>query len=81
MRYRNAVPDPDTGAWISDSEVADTTFAATKNRITARLLARRVRDASELPTAAADIFHGRHAIIEAVFADLIDGPVTYMPSG
>jgi len=33
------------------------------------------------PTAQADITHRRHAIIETVFADLIDGPLSGMPSG
>jgi hypothetical protein len=33
------------------------------------------------PTAQADITHRRHAIIETVFADLIDGPLAGMPSG
>jgi hypothetical protein len=33
------------------------------------------------PTADADITHRRHAIIETVFADLIDGPLAHMPSG
>jgi len=33
------------------------------------------------PVAQADITHRRHAIIEAVFADLIDGPPSGMPSG
>lgn len=32
-------------------------------------------------TAAADVTHRRHAIIETVFADLIDGPFAHMPSG
>ena len=36
---------------------------------------------SELPTIAADIVHRRHAVIETVFADLIDGPVAHLPSG
>lgn len=30
---------------------------------------------------AADITHRRHAIVETVFADLIDGPLAHMPSG
>lgn len=102
VRYPNAVQDPDTGGWISDAEVAEvsyTAFASTKDRITARLVVRRVRDArypdalfpvwryhpfftnSVLPTAQADIVHRRHAIIETVFADLIDGPLAHMPSG
>ena len=40
--------DPDTGALISDAEVAEipyTAFAATTDRITARLVVRRVKDA------------------------------------
>lgn len=36
---------------------------------------------SDEPTAQADITHRRHAIIETVFADLIDGPLAHMPSG
>jgi Transposase DDE domain group 1 len=32
-------------------------------------------------TAQADITHRRHAIIETVFADLIDGPLAHQPSG
>ena len=102
VRYPGAVQDPDTGAWISDAEVAEipyTAFAATPDRVTARLVVRRVKDArypdalfpvwryhpfftnSTLPTAQADIVHRRHAIIETVFADLIDGPLAHLPSG
>ena len=102
VRYPGAVHDPDTGGWISDAEVAEvpyTAFAATGDRITARLVVRRVKDArhpdglfpvwryhpfftnSTLPTVEADIVHRRHAIIETVFADLIDGPLAHMPSG
>jgi len=102
VRYPNAVQDPDTGAWISDAEVAEvpyTAFASSAKPVTARLVVRRVKDArypealfpvwryhpfftnSTLPTAEADIVHRRHAIIETVFADLIDGPLAHMPSG
>ena len=102
MRYRGAVQDPDTGAWISDAEVAEipyTAFAATPDRVTARLVVRRVKDArypdalfpvwryhpfftnSTLSTVEADLTHRRHAIIETVFADLIDGPLAHLPSG
>ena len=45
VRYPGAVHDSDTGEWISDAEVAEvpyTAFAATKDRITARLVVRRV---------------------------------------
>jgi Transposase DDE domain group 1 len=102
VKYPGAVRDPDTGAWISDAEVAEigyTAFASTKDRVTARLVVRRVKDArfrdalfpvwryhpfftnTDLPTAQADITHRQHAIIETVFADLIEGPLAHMPSG
>lgn len=102
VKYPGAVRDPDTGEWISDAEVAEipyTAFASTKDRITARLIVRRVKDArypdalfpvwryhpfftdSTEPTADADITHRRHAIVETVFADLIDGPLAHLPSG
>ncbi|WP_081395867.1 IS1380 family transposase [Mycolicibacterium conceptionense] len=102
VEYPGAVRDPDTGAWISDAEVAETTYTAftsTDNPMTARLIVRRVKDArfpdalfpvwryhpfftdTDEPTVAADITHRRHAIIETVFADLIDGPLAHMPSG
>jgi hypothetical protein len=102
VRYPGAVQDPDTGAWISDAEVAEityTAFASTKDATTARLIVRRVKDAcyrdalfpvwrhhpfftdSTEPLADADITHRRHAIIETVFADLINGPLAHMPSG
>ena len=48
VRYPGAVRDPDTGAWISDAEVAEiayTAFASTSDAITARLVVRRVKDA------------------------------------
>ncbi len=102
VRYPGAVRDPDTGAWISDAEVAEiayTAFISTRQPVTARLVVRRVKDArypdalfpvwryhpfftdSTEPAPAADITHRRHAIIETVFADLIDGPLAHMPSG
>lgn len=102
VKYPGAVRDPDTGEWISDAEVAEisyTAFASTKDRYTARLVVRRVKDArfrdslfpvwryhpfftnTDLPTTQADITHRQHAIIETVFADLIDGPLAHMPSG
>jgi hypothetical protein len=102
VQYPGAVRDPDTGAWISDAEVAETpytAFGSTGHPVTARLIVRRVKDArypdalfpvwryhpfftdSDEPVDAADITHRRHAIIETVFADLIDGPLAHMPSG
>src|SRR5690606_7330768 len=102
VKYPGAVRDPDTGAWISDAEVAETTytaFSSTDYPVTARLIVRRVKDArypdalfpvwryhpffpdTDEPVDAADITHRRLAIIETVFADLIDGPLAHMPSG
>jgi Transposase DDE domain group 1 len=49
VRYPGAVQDPDTGAWISDAEVAETSytaFASTGHPVTARLVVRRVKDAN-----------------------------------
>ncbi|HEY9265931.1 MAG TPA: IS1380 family transposase [Mycobacterium sp.] len=102
VKYPGAVRDPDTGEWISDAEVAETTYTAftsTDRPVTARLIVRRVKDArypdalfpvwryhpfltdTDEPVEAADITHRRHAIIETVFADLIDGPLAHLPSG
>ncbi|GJO86821.1 hypothetical protein NJB1728f31_33220 [Mycobacterium marinum] len=36
---------------------------------------------TDLPVEAADITHRQHAIIETVFAGLIDGPTAHIPSG
>jgi hypothetical protein len=48
VSYPGAVRDPETGAWISDAEVAEipyTAFASSPDRIAARLIVRRVKDA------------------------------------
>jgi hypothetical protein len=102
VHYPGAVTDPDTGALISDAQVAEVTFtafASTTTPVTARLIVRRVRDRAHTEelfpvwrhhpfftnsaesTPAADITHRRHAIIETVHSDLIDGPLSSMPSG
>jgi len=36
---------------------------------------------TDLPVEQADITHRQHAVIETVFADLIDGPLAHLPSG
>jgi hypothetical protein len=106
VRYPGAVFDEQTQRWISNAEVAETTYTAfesTTHKVTARLVVRRVRELNpappgqgelfpiwryhafltdtDLPTVAADLTHRRHAIIEQLFADLIDGPLAHMPSG
>ena len=48
VHYPGAVDDPDTGALISDAEVAETPYTLTvrgHGRVTARLVVRRVKDA------------------------------------
>ena len=48
VSYPGAVRDPDTGPWISDAEVTEipyTAFASTTDRITARRIVRRGKDA------------------------------------
>jgi hypothetical protein len=56
INYPNAVEDPDTGELISDAEVAEvpayTAFASRKkaDRVTARLIVRRVRDLAKPAT-------------------------------
>jgi len=106
VRYPGAVFDKQTRQWISNAQVAETTytaFATTTHKVTARLVVRRVRELNpapagqeelfplwryhafltdtDLPTEQADLTHRGHAIIEQVFADLIDGPLAHMPSG
>ncbi|MGI5182325.1 IS1380 family transposase [Dactylosporangium sp. CA-152071] len=49
VHYPGAVTDPDTGALISDAQVAEITFTAfadSHHRVTARLIVRRVLDAN-----------------------------------
>jgi hypothetical protein len=36
---------------------------------------------SGLSTVDADVTHRRHAVVETVFSDLIDGPLAHLPSG
>ena len=51
VKYPGAVRDPDTGAWISDAEVAETSYTMAESgpypAFTARLIVRRVKDANQ----------------------------------
>jgi hypothetical protein len=101
--YPGSFIDPETKTLISDAEVAEVTytaFASTKQKITARLVVRRVKDKNQggedalfpvwryhpfftdntEPVTDADVTHRQHAIVESVFADLINGPIAHMPS-
>ncbi|UCN12604.1 IS1380 family transposase [Mycobacterium intracellulare] len=73
---------------------ASTAHAVTARLIVRRVKDARYRDAlfpvwryhpfftdTDEATADADITHRRHAIIETVFSDLIDGPLAHVPSG
>jgi hypothetical protein len=99
--------DEDDGCWISDAQVAETTytaFAGTRHQLSARLVVRRVRQLdpqvntgqgellagcryhafvtdTTFTTVEADLTHRARAVIEQVFADLIDGPLAHLPSG
>ena len=47
IRYPNAIYDEASGRWISDAEVAETSYTAlagTRHAVTARLIVRRVKD-------------------------------------
>jgi hypothetical protein len=54
IKYPQAVWDDDAGRWISDAQIAETTytaFAGTRHAVTARLIVRRVRrdDPAQIP--------------------------------
>jgi len=54
IQYPQAVFDEDTGRWISDAQIAETTytaFAGTRHQVTARLIVRRIRrdDPAQMP--------------------------------
>ena len=81
-------------AEIAYTAFASTRQPVTARLIVRRVKDARYRDAlfpvwryhpfftdSTEPLPEADITHRRHAIIETVFADLIDGPLAHMPSG
>lgn len=66
IRYPQAVWDEDGGCWISDAQVAETTytaFAGTRHQVTARLVIRRVR--RETPPGQDELLPGYryHAFI------------------
>jgi Transposase DDE domain group 1 len=59
VRYPGAVFDEATGQWISDAEVAETSYTAftsTKHPVTARLIVRRVRERNPAPPGQEELF-------------------------
>ena len=54
IKYPQAIFDEDTGRWISDAQIAETTytaFAGTRHEVNARLIVRRIRrdDPTQIP--------------------------------
>ena len=81
-------------AEIPYTAFASTSDAITARLVVRRVKDARYRDAlfpvwryhpfftnTDLPVEQADITHRHHAIIETVFADVIDGPLAHLPSG
>jgi hypothetical protein len=83
-------------AEVTYTAFADTAQAVTARLVVRRVRDRNIGPEDEMfpvwryhpfftnstePVADADITHRRHAIIETLFADLIDGPIAHMPSG
>lgn len=56
IRYPHAIFDEQLGCWVSDAEVAETTYTAfaTRRPVTARLIVRRVRDKNARAEAGQD---------------------------
>jgi hypothetical protein len=78
VRYPDAVQDPDTGEWISDAEVAETTytaFAGTKHEVTARLIVRRVKDKNHADALFPVWRH--HAFLTNTTLSTVDADVTH----
>ena len=67
--------------WCAGSKTPATTTRCSRCGATTRSSPTPIFTNTDLPTAQADIVHRRHAIIETVFADLIDGPLAHLPSG
>jgi hypothetical protein len=71
IKYPQAIYDEDTGRWISDAQIAETTytaFAGTRHQVTARLIVRRVRrdDPTQIPGQGELVAQYRY---HAVFTD------------
>nr|WP_267881623.1 transposase [Streptomyces sp. NRRL S-1824] len=89
ISYPTAVPDPATGELISDAEVAEipeyTAFASrTKaERVTARLIVRRVRDLAKPAVMGeqGELFPVWRYVVEQVIADTKAGALAHLPSG
>jgi hypothetical protein len=72
IKYPQAVWDDQLGCWVSDAEVAETTYTAFTSKrkelqVTARLIVRRVRDRATAPAGQGELFPAWR--YHAVFTD------------
>lgn len=85
IQYPHAIKDPDTGALISDAEVAETSFTAFTSRrkdeqVTCRLVVRRVKRLNENATAGQDTLfdaYRYHAFITNSTLDTVQADKTH----
>ncbi|HEY2763844.1 MAG TPA: IS1380 family transposase [Pseudonocardiaceae bacterium] len=77
IRYPNAIYDEDSGQWISDAQIAETTYTAFRSRrkseqITLRLIVRRVKD-KNVPDRQGELFTAwrYHAFITDSTVELV----------
>jgi hypothetical protein len=107
IEYPQPVWDDEQRRFISRAQIAETRYTAfetTRDKVTARLIVRRIPDLNPQRRAGQDeLFpiwryhaaftdspfvlvqaeaqHRGHAVIEQVFAELIDGALAHLPSG
>jgi hypothetical protein len=82
VRYPNAVFDDITGLWISDAQVAETTytaFEASRHKVTARLIVRRVRERNPAPPGQEELFPlwRHHAFLTDNDEPTVDADLTH----
>ena len=82
IHYPNAIYDENTGQWISDAEIAETTYTAfasrrKSQRVTVRLIVRRVKD-KNVPERQGELFTAwrYHAFITDSQVELVQAEKT-----
>ena len=77
---------PDTGDWISDAQVAETTytlaFESSSHKVTARLVVRRVKERNPAPPGQEELFPlwRHHAFLTDTTVDTATSPTAGTPS-
>jgi hypothetical protein len=82
VRYPGAVFDHDTGQWVSDAEVAETTYTAftsTRHPVIARLVVRRIREKNPAPPGQEELFATwrYHAFLTDTDLSTVDADLTH----